>query len=737
MGRALTNKYPYPDFMKEFNMLSKEDAAKHKPKNMTVNGLCYSEDMEKEANLQVSRLHAIRLVHPVFTPMLTLVREQIYEELKQAVCPDEITKERIETLKAYKKSKGIFIPMKHHPFATDRKGRCYTLYNPYAIKFFNKYFAPYTLEDIIAYYTNTDSNVVASQIKMPSTDDGKIRFFINNITNRIVLEDFRVDQIPCTCQGNEKKQMVKLLDTAFNTPDVICYNSCLRTLFAATKRQLQQVAPPDKVTANEFIIFCRQFLDKYVTPKLKTDFDYNVGQWLNHLDSVGKQEEIERAREIIKTLTAGDFVIEFGMFCKREKQAAGGKNRAIAPVSEVVKLIMGPVCWALEDFMGHNMPGYCGGKSFEQLEDFYEQCLNDGFQYILQGDGSAFDLCQNPEVKGIDRYIYSQIEDKVYHVDKDLFHIASQANVRTINAKYRNHVSTRVNKQCTFISASVVGTVFSGAPDTTLMNTMRMAMYNHFTLARMGMEYDKDYRLLCKGDDFIIFVKDPDRAYEYNYYKYWLPKVKNNKDRIYEPRGIGIVLKFLKIGKPEDADFLSTCAIPVRGTNRFKIVQRPERMIFLTHYSTNALEYSHYDLRCFLLDRAEQIENYAANMPFYENFIYAFREQAKKIKLSKQVQYQHMYKLAKHKRFYQITPGHKCRGENAFEYLYTRFEDSHERYAAAMRVSTNTIPRDDVYDFLLRHYHLTRVAIEQHLEYLIRGLKYDMASDFISTADLD
>lgn len=67
-------------------------------------------------------------------------------------------------------------------------------------------------------------------------------------------------------------------------------------------------------------------------------------------------------------------------------------------------------------------------------------------------------------------------------------------------------------------TALIYGTVFSGASDTTLMNTVRMACYNHYTLTRNNLKFEEDYKLYAKGDDFMVFIRNPKR-YSSEYYE--------------------------------------------------------------------------------------------------------------------------------------------------------------------------------------------------------------------------
>ena len=55
----------------------------------------------------------------------------------------------------------------------------------------------------------------------------------------------------------------------------------------------------------------------------------------------------------------------------------------------------------------------------------------------------------------------------------------------------------------------VRGKTFSGATDTTLMNTIRMTLYNRFFMEEV-MKIN-DYHIWVKGDDVCIFMKPYDK----------------------------------------------------------------------------------------------------------------------------------------------------------------------------------------------------------------------------------
>jgi hypothetical protein len=556
-------------------------------------------------------------------------------------------------------------------------------------------------------------------------------YLLNQIAQHKALEQTKIEELPCTCQnkGNlPKASMMQILPTADNDDKCIIYNSCLRTLFAAFKRQLKATPRPDKNEIKKFINFAKKFIDTYVDPHIN-EFDYSYSQWFNHLNR-NKQDNMIRAAEAYKT-TGAPRVIEFGLFCKREVQQDGGKNRAIANIQDMIKYIMGPVCWGLEAMFTDIFPGYCGNKSGEDLENYLTASYKDGFTIALQGDGSGFDLSQHTECKEIDRYIYKKILHKVHHVAQSDFDRITQINVRQLKAAL--YVEGR---KLSPFSANVPGTVFSGSSDTTLMNTIRMALYNHYTMYKARIPIEQ-YKLTAKGDDFMILIGDykiiPQIKKAYN--ELWASKPKDMTDpkQNYQRKGIGQIIKFLKIGDFSTLDFCSNAFIPYRenGIQKFKVMRRPERMIELAHYSRKLLNYTPQQVKTYYLDLALALEVCCGkDIPFYRNYIEAYRYWASLIPGNMRSIKNGRKKICMrddgHVNIFKL---HQY--DPKLEYFYQTYGNDFY-YSVAGRLSSNKIPPEYVSRFLLDNYHLTDQMIERHREILKNALyRYNPISEFI------
>jgi len=513
----------------------------------------------------------------------------------------------------------------------------------------------------------------------------------------------KLEAIECTCRGEEENACRRILPVGINTTPVIVYNNCARTLYAAYRRQLKLVPKTDPIVGDKLRQFMDNYYNKYCDEHIK-NFDYSYSQWYNSMVR-SKQDSIDQINlaDILK--------VKYGLFCKREKQEMGGKNRAISSICQCTKYVMGPVVWALEEVADVHFPGYCGKMSWEQLETFYEETYAAGFTHVVQGDGSGFDLTQNNSVKYIDRKIYSKIADygKVHHVEGDVFKDVSNRLKRKMEAQLYTKTSGTL-KQST---AMVDGTVFSGSSDTTMMNTLRMSIYIMFTMEQAGLEYGKDYVHKCKGDDFVIFTKEL-HDFDTMFYKYWCKPIKDANTYDYSPYGIGQILKFLKVSGYDGIDFCSTTVIPY-GDGKFKIVRKPERVNPMSHYSRMALSMSSAELKQYYLDLADSMETSCGKIPYYNDYTIAFRHHASLI-TAEPIR-------RKNGKGRKIMPcdGHRQIGHNNDDKFDAYDQDF--RRVVNERKSSRVVPNEVVLNYFNDKYHLTSFDLENHAKMLLKSEK--------------
>jgi hypothetical protein len=337
--------------------------------------------------------------------------------------------------------------------------------------------------------------------------------------------------------------------------EVMMYNVCPHTIFAAAKRQMKIAPKPDNQIADDFIKYSINKLETNVGEQLN-QFGYDYQQWYNH-NTAPKQKDIDKyylsltnpelfTEQQLKDLNTD----EYSGICKVELQPKDGKPRMVCSIPIKTKVTMGPVTWKLEEIMQDHFPGYCGGKNNDQMALKLNDYIERGFTKIVEGDGSAFDNTQDVTLKEIDRYLYRRVADKVYHVDKEQFMQISQQYYKKMSVNYIKDKK----KRCMF-KYKILGSVFSGDCDTTLCNTMRMALYNLYVNEKEGLVYDKDFQLISKGDDFTVLYKNyvSDEYIRKIYGKYFLTSAPVTPTQY----GLGQVLKMLNIGPPNTISFCS------------------------------------------------------------------------------------------------------------------------------------------------------------------------------------
>lgn len=633
-------------------------------------GLCYVPSLDKEATLALNPRTRISLKHPMFRDKVQSVLDKLH-----ACGASDSKVDRNHAIKV--------IDQFLRESCNQPEYQSYT-----------------AAEEVDGYLSTLHGDV------LPDT-------WVNDFASRYALAITYPRDIPCTCHNKPKLRQV--LPIGVNTGEVICYETCARTLFSAFKRQNQRVLLPDTKSVHEFHRFCDMIFDKYLREPLK-NFDYSYSEWFNSMPR-RKQDAILRSCDV----RGHKGQVVYGLMNKCEKQEAGGKTRAIANIDTTIKYILGPVCWALESLMAKNLPGYCGNKSWDDLEKYMTDAYNEGYQTVLQGDGSAFDTCQHDELKYIDRLIYNFLVDngKIHHVDPELFRKVATSRVRKLDARLYSD-----KMRLPFATSYMLGTVFSGSSDTTLMNTVRMSLYNMFTMCQAGLKYGQDFKHLAKGDDFMVFVRHPDwngHSYQQLYDRYWVAKPKSSIANNYQPYGIGMILKFLLVGDYSTIDFCSTTAITWfdQGTFHVKLARRPDRMDPLSHWSRAALTMSPGQYKQYLIDQAWAINIAMPDMPFYRDYANAMLAHASVIKAEPTRLQSGLGRL--------LLPDDGHAHTHKHERSYAQFEAYGRDFVEGVktRQSTTKPPENAVYHHLLTRFGITYVMTANHARFLICGGLYD------------
>lgn len=469
---------------------------------------------------------------------------------------------------------------------------------------------------------------------------------INEMINRLdpqhindeIINSITPDMIQCNCPHRDK--FVKIFDVNTHTEnEAMVWTACKHTTYAAARRQIKSAPIPEPSVADDFLQHSIKIIEKEIGDYLH-QFTYSVKDWYAHLN-LKKQRAIN---PIIDYYNKPDFVdltpkqyknfmnMHYTGILKEELQPTDGKPRLVCSIPQRIKYIMGPITWQLEEIFQDHLQGYCGGKNLTQMSDFINKYLDEGFTKVVEGDGSAFDNTQDVSLKAVDRYVYSLIEESIYHVPKEDFHKVSQALYKTMDIEY---IDPQTKKKKKMMSYRILGTVFSGDCDTTLMNTTRMALYNRYVNDKAGLVYGKDYVCFAKGDDFTVLYKPyvSNDFIEKAYYKYFL-KASDSPDvvdtRVY---GLGQILKFITFG---DAKTLSFCSLKAFFTDSSEqhifLTRDPNKFFTLSKYSRKMKTYTNTAAYQYYVDLAVALRASYAKIRFFEQIAQYCEEKARYIK---------------------------------------------------------------------------------------------------------
>lgn len=461
--------------------------------------------------------------------------------------------------------------------------------------------------------------------------------------------------IKCTCSQNPAYEEIfdQSISNRVGERDAILYNTCKRCILAAAKRQMKAAPTPDLQVANDFYNYATKKIEEYLGQHLN-HFGYSFGQWYNHLsrdkqlqmDEVVKElqlhdecitvqgiidGEIELHRILDATEKAVHRLSHYEAICKAEIQGPDGKPRMVCKIPMLTKFVMGPITWQLEDLCTKYVPCYCGGMNLQQMAEKINHYIDLGFTQVAQGDGSAFDNTQDVKLKAVDRYIYNRIpDDAIHHVHPKLFRKVSNQYYKVMDVLHRNPITKRIEK---LLSYAVLGTVFSGDCDTTLMNTLRMGLYNMYTNERAGLKFGEDFICFSKGDDFTVMYKHyiTKDVVERIYNNLWLKKPSKNAANKADYRifGIGQILKFIDLGPPKIFEFCSLKAFYIDQNQHIYLTRDPYKLTALGRYSRKIKTRDDIGAASYLIEQAVSLESSYSQINYMMKVAQQYRLKAK------------------------------------------------------------------------------------------------------------
>lgn len=463
----------------------------------------------------------------------------------------------------------------------------------------------------------------------------KEEIFVEHLTEieaqRLNWLDFcKVARIPFNCPKKLAFEKILALQELDQSKQAMAYNTCVHSIFAAAKRQMKRAPTPDPKVADDFVQFAKDYITEHIGEDLK-NFGYSFQQWYKHNDAK-KQKDIDTYllsrvnREKFTNRQYKDLsTIKYKGICKVEIQPTDGKPRMVCSIPIRTKVCMGPITWRLEEICSQKLPGYCGNKNLQQMSEAVNQILEEGFTKIVEGDGSGFDNTQDVSLKEVDRWLYRQIRHAVYHVPQSEFDYISQQLYKTMIVQYIEN-----GKKKSLLEYSILGSVFSGDCDTTLCNTIRMALYNIYVNEKAGLKLNKDFKVWSKGDDFTIFYKPyvSNTLIQSAYDRYFIRSEKvTGQPQIY---GLGQILKFLTIG---GADTLSFCSLRAIYTsveeNKIILVRDYRKFTNISLYARKIKNFTGKHRVAYLLQQATALRASYQGITIFELMADAFEMAAK------------------------------------------------------------------------------------------------------------
>lgn len=342
---------------------------------------------------------------------------------------------------------------------------------------------------------------------------------------------------------------------------------------------------------------------------------------------------------------------------KEEVQTVGDKFRTIGAPDIRHKCLFGIIEKNYDDFFKELFPEFWGlGLSFKDRELYMDTMDKLGYKYSMSMDISGMDLNHNKLLKSLwfklsddicEALSRSNYPFKIDNLRKLLtkkYTLAAyccfknnELDERTAYINSENRPKSllgfkeKVKNQNTVCLLRMRDKMFSGQGYTSVLNTSILS----FIFAFLKDQYTIQYRGLIAGDDIVLFFKDLKSMYTLFKLvpKYFIfknqPKLKNH--------GVGLVLKFLKIGLLEDCRACSTMTYrcPQCG---IKICRQLERILDNFYYSHKMLQlpeelrYTFFQMVCY------GETQWSNNLQLYDKYINHFAENIDKNKVEQLVQ---------------------------------------------------------------------------------------------------
>jgi hypothetical protein len=425
----------------------------------------------------------------------------------------------------------------------------------------------------------------------------------DNITTHVY--DTSYDALTKRCKHRDNKgTMLKFPLMTDDRMNFISYHNCDLNLYVAASRTLMPGPVPSLPMIEQYLVF----IEKNFFPKIEEilkDFKYDASAWYNTLTAKQQKEvkiyytDVEKRRQI--TCEPVD------SFVKNEAQKPGDKARMIGGPKASTKFTLGPVINALAHYL-KKLNGWGVGKNYEEKAQFFMQCEERGYLKSVTTDVSGLDQSHNPILKNFWSKILNLIIDKIDHVPRETF--IKHFNPETTIC---NYTTNKMEKSAQLCTTKTKHKLASGKPYTTILNTTMILSILEFT-----HEIGKLGPLVCStsGDDSVAFYpKNVDDSAIVRAYS----TVFNSDSNRGVPNGLGLVLKYMRIGNLTDATPCSTAAF--RCNDHYKIVRPLDRVLLQLPAAKNMEGLSSEQQKMYKTVIALGEEQWGAGLPIIDAII--------------------------------------------------------------------------------------------------------------------
>jgi len=265
---------------------------------------------------------------------------------------------------------------------------------------------------------------------------------------------------------------------------------------------------------------------------------------------------------------------------KTETQEEDEKVRQIGAPSADHKFVIGPVMKFLQEALS-TLKYWGVGKSFRQKQMQYNVWKGLGFSGSFTLDISGLDQSHNPIVK----YLWNKIV--TWLVKSGLIHHVAPATFEKYAGKNTTIGKFSINGRkegevIELIAIELWEKMMSGQGYTTILNTLLMCSILSFIEYRSKLIMDGT----VAGDDAsIVSGENRDKIIA------CFAEVFSSKADMDNPRGLGLMLKYLRVGELVDA---TPCSTELFDCPRcgIKMVRMLEKVIYNTPYSMKAMNCS-------------------------------------------------------------------------------------------------------------------------------------------------